>query len=120
MKVLFRVDASSAMGIGHLMRCQALAQALMQQQIDILFAVRQASLVIARNRNDWVGQVVLIPENTSQVDELDWLQNTIDLLALDFAVLDGYQFDSEYRARLKALVNKLVLFDDNNNSGLLY
>ncbi|WP_416305810.1 UDP-2,4-diacetamido-2,4,6-trideoxy-beta-L-altropyranose hydrolase [Neptunicella sp. SCSIO 80796] len=120
MKVLFRVDASSAMGIGHLMRCQALAQALAQQQVEIIFALRQQTVPLARGRHDWVGQVKSIPDHVSQPEELDWLQQQFDLDEFDFVVLDGYQFDHKYRASLKAAFNYLVIFDDNNDSGPLY
>lgn len=43
MKMLFRVDASSQMGYGHLSRCMALADALGQFDIRSLFVLRERS-----------------------------------------------------------------------------
>ncbi|WP_438864909.1 UDP-2,4-diacetamido-2,4,6-trideoxy-beta-L-altropyranose hydrolase [Neptunicella sp.] len=120
MKVLFRVDADSHMGIGHLMRCQALAQLLGSQQIDTVFSLRQQAIAIARDRHDWIGQIILIPDDISSDTEIDWLAQHCGLSEWDFVVLDGYQFSNDYRQKLHQSVNKLVLFDDNNNSGQLY
>ena len=43
MKTVFRVDASARIGIGHLMRCLALAEALRKQDIQISFVCREHS-----------------------------------------------------------------------------
>ena len=41
MKVLFRLDASDQIGMGHLSRCLVLADALQQEGAEITFACRQ-------------------------------------------------------------------------------
>jgi len=43
MSVCFRVDANSHIGVGHLMRCLALAQALDEQMVEVYFFIRQST-----------------------------------------------------------------------------
>ena len=40
MKVLFRCDGSTDMGLGHLFRCKTLAKKLIDNNVDCLFVLR--------------------------------------------------------------------------------
>lgn len=119
--VLFRVDASSEIGAGHLMRCLALANAFQQAGIRCHFLVnhRTATLLQTLGRLDIEFTEISATESElSQIKAcIHHLQQELGLLAL---VLDGYQFSAEYRCEVKSLVELLVVLDDQNNSGLLY
>ncbi|GGD72426.1 UDP-2,4-diacetamido-2,4,6-trideoxy-beta-L-altropyranose hydrolase [Lacimicrobium alkaliphilum] len=118
-KVLFRTDGNTQMGLGHLMRCLALAQQLDAGKVEVIFAVRQATVAFCLSRHDWVGSVIIVPDCSLQQEVL-WLQQQPEFNQADWLILDGYQFDSDYRQALKATAKPLALFDDNNNSGPLY
>ena len=117
MRVLFRVDASPSMGIGHLMRCLALAQALEAAGQQIIFAMLASSLPFLAQQKRKVGQAIELPGEQQDAMSLIELckQEHIDCL-----VLDGYQFDQDYRQVLGEADCPLVCFDDNNQSGPLY
>jgi UDP-2,4-diacetamido-2,4,6-trideoxy-beta-L-altropyranose hydrolase len=118
--VLFRVDASPVIGTGHLMRCLALAQALEKSSVHTFFAVYESSLALCQSRNDWVGQLLVVPENLDVSKEALWLESVVRDHRVDALVLDGYQFNQAYRQTISNLSCANILFDDNNNSGSLH
>ena len=123
MNILCRVDANASMGIGHLMRCLALAQELVQHDIQVAFFVNTVTAKLCQSRKDWIGELIVLPDSITKNDELDWLQKNNDLSDFDGILLDGYQFDLNYQKSIKSLLEPesrcLIMFDDNNDSGEL-
>lgn len=128
MSVCFRVDASPSIGVGHLMRCLALAQILDEQLIEVYFFIRQTTRESCLSRHDWVGRLCVIPHEITQEEEAHWVSKQVSKLDASLLVVDGYQFHHQYRAQLQALLGThaipLALFDDTNSdlsdSGLLH
>lgn len=121
MNIYFRVDASAKMGLGHLMRCLALAQEVEFRHATPVFFIRSHTHAFCLSRHDWVGKIVLIPDELSQEQELDWLGSQLQLeSAPKMLVLDGYQFDTDYKKGAAQRCDHLVVFDDNNDAGLLH
>lgn len=120
MSVMFRVDANQQIGMGHLMRCLALAQLFESQQIETIFVVRAKSRPLCLSRYDWVGKIVIIPDSIQLENEPDWLASLSEFNNASTFVLDGYQFTEKYRKSIAILGKRFVLFDDNNNSGMLH
>lgn len=123
MIVGFRVDASSKMGIGHLMRCLALAQLLDEVGIETCFFMKDETRAIALSRHDWMSKIHVVPAFSDQLEEVDWLAQQHGFDEMKALVLDGYQFTSAYRQALKSALNpstRFVLLDDTNNSGPLF
>lgn len=119
-KILFRTDGNSNMGTGHLMRCLALAQALKKQHVSSTFVVSNEAAAICHSRQDWEGEVIVLPANIGKHDEASWLAELCQQTQVDALILDGYQFDASYRKSVSAFTGCLVLFDDNNDSGDLH
>ncbi|WP_166424997.1 UDP-2,4-diacetamido-2,4,6-trideoxy-beta-L-altropyranose hydrolase [Paraglaciecola sp. 20A4] len=109
--IIFRVDAGSELGLGHLMRCLALAQGLEAQGVRVLFAVSQNSLLHCQSRSDWVGEIHPVA-GISLYDEHHELQQLCVKEKADWLILDGYQFDFSYRKSLYLGACKLAMFDD--------
>lgn len=123
--ILFRVDANATMGMGHLLRCLALVQALekllaaTQHPIKLVFVVKADTLPLCRARLDWCGDILVLPEHIQQADEPAYLAQYCERQDVAALVLDGYQFDREYRQALSQIAVKHIVFDDNNDSGSL-
>ncbi|WP_299074840.1 UDP-2,4-diacetamido-2,4,6-trideoxy-beta-L-altropyranose hydrolase [uncultured Paraglaciecola sp.] len=120
MQVVIRTDASAEIGLGHLMRCLALAQALVAELVEVIFVLKSHSVPFCQSRHDWAGQVKVLPQDISQQNEISWMQQQCWFAQSQFVVLDGYQFDQHYRQQLAKASEKLVLFDDANLAGNLH
>jgi UDP-2,4-diacetamido-2,4,6-trideoxy-beta-L-altropyranose hydrolase len=120
MNILFRVDAGPSMGMGHLMRCLALAQALEKDDVKTYFALDKATLALCQSRSDCDSEMLLLPEQSQSAVQISSLQAILIDKNIDALVLDGYHFTRAYRQGLGGLNCQLILFDDNNDGGELY
>lgn len=121
MNVTFRVDSSSKIGLGHIMRCMALADELKQKGSRITFICRSLEGNIIESIQH---KVVVLPNNNFQSDEnslryLDLFQKqdateTISSLPLntDFLVVDSYLLNMEWHQELRNYTKKIMVIDD--------
>lgn len=109
--ILIRADASSAIGVGHVMRCLAVAEALAERGAGVLFACAELPDPLrARLLEDGFAVIDLAGPAGGAQD----LAATAGLAERAAAViLDGYRFGEDYRAALRASSQGPVLaFDD--------
>ena len=131
MKVVFRVDASAHIGIGHLMRCLTLAEALRKRGAQIRFICReQPGNLIAQLQQEAMPVTILpapaIKNATSDENYAAWLGVTqaedaeqsikaINGEKPDWLVVDHYGLDVEWERWLRPYVSKLMVIDDLAN-----
>jgi UDP-2,4-diacetamido-2,4,6-trideoxy-beta-L-altropyranose hydrolase len=128
-KVAFRVDASSEIGTGHLMRCLTLADMLKRDRCDVCFVCRHIPLHLQRIVESNHELVILNRvDNVNTVGALfhsDWLgvsqeQDAIDSIAAlshqlwDWIVVDHYAIDYIWESAMKSggIASKLLVIDD--------
>lgn len=105
-----RADGSTATGLGHLVRCQALAQALLPA-FEPAFVVREPDPTIIQLLRSAGLTVWPVPAAVpSGPVEAAWL--AAQLRATDLLVLDGYQFSPEYQRVVAATGAALICLDD--------
>lgn len=117
MKVLIRADGSSAIGIGHLMRSLALAQALRDgaDEVTLLTAVDLGPLA-----SQWEQEGVTVDYLEAEIGSTEDARRTSTLargIGAGWLVLDGYSFDGSYRSALD-LDARLMIVDDHGAVGL--
>ena len=128
MMVVFRVDASAKMGIGHLMRCLTLAEGLRSRGKEVRFICRaQPGNLIGLLKRRAMPVTVLpdAPEARSQgeSDYAAWLgvsqaqdaSQTIEALAgrrPDWLIVDHYGLDAKWEQQLRPHVQHLMVIDD--------
>jgi len=116
--VLFCTGGSRETGIGHVMRCQALAQAAAEQGLDSLFVVNEAARQFITARHDWTGRLILAGDNKQG------LASQLTALAAEHAavaiVLDGYDFSESLLREVSHSAAPLVLLDDIRQPGFQY
>jgi len=110
MNVAVRVDASAAMGAGHVMRCLSLADGLRSRGARVSFVSRAlpahlATIVESR------GHEVLSLHGSAAADAAD----TARALAgsrYDWLVVDHYGLDARWETALRATAARIVAIDD--------
>lgn len=132
MKIVFRVDASTRMGTGHLMRCLTLAETLRERGAQTFFICREhTGHLIALLRQKAMPTTVLptpaiIAHTLLGEDYAVWLgvtqaedaKQTLEALCgkkPDWLVVDHYGLDIEWEKQLRPYVGKLMVIDDLAN-----
>ena len=102
MRVLFRVDASVVIGIGHVMRCLTLAKALQARGAQVVFVCRkldghqidriQRDFTVLRLPAAYQGETSALTPESSVSEEADFtaLLALVGTLHFDWCVLDHY------------------------------
>lgn len=131
MKVFFRVDASSRMGMGHIMRCLTLAEALHERGVQTHFICREhmGNLIALLQQKAMPISVLPAPaagDTRYGEDYAVWLgvtqaedaEQTIEALngeKPDWLVVDHYGLDIDWEKRLRPHVGRLMVIDDLAN-----
>ncbi len=109
-RLVFRADGNPATGLGHVVRCQALAQAL-QPAIEKIFVLRDPTLALQQQLAAAELALIQVPLTIpAGLPEADWLASWLH--PHDILVLDGYHFSPAYQRILAATGAALVCLDD--------
>lgn len=133
MKVTFRVDASSQIGTGHLVRCLTLAKSLRRNGAEIRFICRNIPSQLAERARSAEHDLIILSKSQSedlvpygdQFAYASWLgvrqqtdaDQTLNALGgyNDWLVVDHYGIDDEWEKRLRNAVRKILVIDDLAN-----
>jgi UDP-2,4-diacetamido-2,4,6-trideoxy-beta-L-altropyranose hydrolase len=122
MNVIFRVDSSTQMGIGHLMRCLTLADELQNKNHKITFICRelQGSMVnlikhklIRLLENDDFRSDDLYLDLLGATQEQD-AEQVIRVMPenTDLLIVDNYALDEFWHKKLRQYTDKIMVIDD--------
>ena len=128
LRVVFRTDASEAIGIGHFMRCLTLANTLQKNRANIRFVCRKLPEylqdMLARNKHELVlfnhsadmSQIDELPhahflEVSQQQDAIETL-NAISDGSWDWIIVDHYALDARYETVLRSSAANIMVIDD--------
>jgi UDP-2,4-diacetamido-2,4,6-trideoxy-beta-L-altropyranose hydrolase len=135
MRVAIRVDAAAWIGIGHLKRCMALADALRRVGAKVLLVSRAldqtapALLEESGLRVTWLappaGEPTLASEGEAPMPahhtwaRVAWLADAREAVAItssfepDWVVVDHYAFDARWHKEVRSLLNcRIAVIDD--------
>lgn len=125
-RVLFRTDASVTMGIGHVMRCLTLADALRASGAECRFVTRDlpGHLAAVIAQRGFAVSLLPAPSGPVPVDPpahaawagVSWQQDLADTLSVlpqaDWLVVDHYALDARWQQGLRDRVGRIMVIDD--------
>lgn len=108
--IWIRVDGNHEIGMGHIMRCLSVAEAMQQLGQDVCFVVADecAAELLKQKQQRYF---VLHTEYNQMESEIEILKQLIFSNKPDVLVVDSYSVTSQYFEQIKDLV-KLVYIDD--------
>ncbi|AGB42116.1 pseudaminic acid biosynthesis-associated protein PseG [Halobacteroides halobius DSM 5150] len=108
--IAFRVDGGPTIGMGHLMRCLALATAF-PDEVDIFFITKEEKSV-EKLLQEYNINLITISSNLDYKEEIEKLKEIVIKYKLDTLITDSYQIDQNYLLELKKTVTKLISIHD--------
>lgn len=105
----FRTDANTEIGMGHLIRCIALAQ-MLTEHFDIHFIFKTTPAALVKQFLPTGYKSVQLPETAPSIEEPSFIEALLS--ASDILTLDGYQFDSTYQKDCAKRGFKVAYIDD--------
>jgi UDP-2,4-diacetamido-2,4,6-trideoxy-beta-L-altropyranose hydrolase len=132
MKIVFRADASSTIGTGHVMRCLALAHCLERARGEVVFVCRELPGHLCDEITANGFTVLRLPADTVEVAQDDsngpphaawlgtsWQQDASrtraalePLAPVDWLIVDHYALDARWELAVRSLANNLMAIDD--------
>lgn len=130
MQVVIRVDASTQIGSGHVMRCATLAHKLRSYRVEVVFICRELTghlcdIIEAQGfrviRLSTVGSIFI--ENKEGPPHAHWLETDYMLDALetaehlkimlpDWLIVDHYALDNRWEEQMRSFVKNIMVVDD--------
>jgi len=115
--IAFRVDASSRIGIGHVMRCLALADELRSRGARTRFLSRPLPDALAAAIQARGHQLSTLPDATGpdldpEEDAVAAMEALADVPAWDWLVADHYGIDARWETRARGAARKILAIDD--------
>jgi|GEM_PF-317863 len=110
--LIIRVDASTQIGTGHLMRCLALAQAWKGDGGKVTFITACQSEGLLQRLREEEFDIHLLAHSYPDSGDWDYTKSILAAHPNAWVVLDGYHFDEVYQQRVKEAKHRLLVIDD--------
>lgn len=108
-KILFRADGGKTIGLGHIVRCLALAD-MLKTHFEIIFVLQKTIKEVTDLIESKGYSLILLPINNDYNVDSQYFVKSIQ--SKDIVVLDGYHFKTDYQQAIKNKGCKLVVIDD--------
>lgn len=108
MHILFRTDGNADIGTGHVMRCLALAQAVLEQGAKATFLCSELTPALAERLSQEGCTVKKLSVSAYGKDDAEETAN----IDAEWIVVDGYNFDGAYLQHLKDAGKRVLMIDD--------
>ncbi|OGS47954.1 MAG: UDP-2,4-diacetamido-2,4,6-trideoxy-beta-L-altropyranose hydrolase [Euryarchaeota archaeon RBG_16_68_13] len=115
--LLVRVDASPEIGLGHGMRCLALAQGWKDAGGDVCFALAESLPAFEQRLKRERFEIVPLPVRPGTAEDASRTAAVARERQAPWVVVDGYRFGPAYQRTVKESGTRLLIFDDRGHAG---
>ncbi|MEH1960629.1 MAG: UDP-2,4-diacetamido-2,4,6-trideoxy-beta-L-altropyranose hydrolase [Nostoc sp.] len=112
MKLFIRVDASTQIGIGHVMRCLALAQTWQNAGGQVIFVMATKAPDLKTRLNAEGMEVIHLPIQIGSAEDAEETAKLARQFNASWVVVDGYNFGAKYQEIIKRFELQLLFMDD--------
>ncbi|MEH2158828.1 UDP-2,4-diacetamido-2,4,6-trideoxy-beta-L-altropyranose hydrolase [Nostoc sp.] len=112
MKLFIRVDASTQIGTGHVMRCLALAQAWQYAGGQVIFVMATEAPDLTTRLNTEGMELIHLPIQIGSAEDAKETAKLAREFNANWVVVDGYHFGAKYQEIIKESERKLLFIDD--------
>lgn len=120
MKVLIRVDASTEIGTGHVMRCLALAQVLQDEGGEAIFVLATHAPNLESRLKSEGMKVVHLDVEMGSIEDASETSALAHSCGCQWVVADGYHFLGECQRIIKDAGLSLLFIDDYGHAEHYY
>lgn len=109
MKIYFRADGNTQIGLGHVIRSLALAE-MLKQEFECIFIIQKPSDALQQQILKSCHDIIALSETKGYLSEVQHITKLIPEPSI--VVLDGYFFKTAYQQGIKSAGHQLVFIDD--------
>jgi UDP-2,4-diacetamido-2,4,6-trideoxy-beta-L-altropyranose hydrolase len=104
-QIVFRLDANTRIGTGHLMRCMTIADELDRQKYHIYFICGKITPPMQKFIAD-KGYKFYVEDNQNHILKI------IETLKPDYLIIDHYGLDSKFETKARPYSKQIIVIDD--------
>ena len=110
--LIIRTDASSEIGIGHIMRCLVLAWKWKTHGGQAIFLSQCENDTVRNLIRSGGHRLILLTDSHPHSSDITQTISIVKRSDDPWMVIDGYHFDSTYQQRLRSAGIKMMVIDD--------
>lgn len=111
-KIVIRADGGTSIGMGHVIRCLALAD-MLKDDFTIVFAIQAPAESVIKTIHSVTQTILHLPLTDDYNQDAENFTGFLE--PTDIVILDGYHFKTAYQQAIKNKGCKLIAIDDLHN-----
>ena len=110
-RIVFRVDGNNKIGIGHVMRCLSLADALRDKHMDIIFVLSDNTVANYIRKRGYDSHILNSAWN-NYLSGIEQLLRLLDSWECNWIITDSYYAQEEYFVKIKEKCHSAIITED--------